>query len=285
MDVEVRHLRAFAAVAEARSFTAASRQLLLTQPALTRTIQQLEGIVGVTLLERTSRSVELTDAGRAFLTRIQAVLRDLDLATAEARGERDLRIGFPWALPDPWAHDIISAFEAATGATGRLVRRDDIVAALQRGDVDVAFVRHPVGDPDLTVVTLFDEPRVAAVSSRSPMADRDRLSWNELGEHPVVVNTQSGSTRPELWPVAHRPRQIIECDNYDEWITLVAADKGVGATPLSASSTHAHAGVVFIALTDAPPVSLCLVWHRQRVSALTRRFVDTAAAGRRPPRA
>lgn len=94
MDMELRHLRAFIAVSEAGTFTAAAKRLLITQPALTRTIQQLERILEVKLIERTSRSVALTQTGRAFRDRAQALLRDLDLATAEARGKRDLRIGF-----------------------------------------------------------------------------------------------------------------------------------------------------------------------------------------------
>src|SRR3712207_1338650 len=77
MDVELRHLRAFTAVATHRSFTAAGQELLIGQPALTRTVQQLEAALGVRLLERTSRSVRLTDAGQDFLDRTRAVLADL----------------------------------------------------------------------------------------------------------------------------------------------------------------------------------------------------------------
>ncbi len=101
MDVELRHLRAFTAVANHRSFTAAGRELLITQPALTRTVQQLEAALGVRLLERTSRSVQLTDVGRDFLDRTRAVLADLDGAILAARGQRELRLGFQWVLPDP----------------------------------------------------------------------------------------------------------------------------------------------------------------------------------------
>jgi DNA-binding transcriptional LysR family regulator len=278
MDVELRHLRAFGAVAEHRSFTAASRQLLVTQPALTRTIQQLEGVLGVRLLERSSRSVELTEVGRSFLARVQGVLRDLDLAIAEARGERELRIGFSWALPDPWARDVVAAFEGTTGAAARLMRRDDITTALESGEIDVAFVRYALTSTDATSLPLFDEPRVAAVSSRSPLAGRERIAWNELSRHPVIINSTSGSTRTDLWRPEHRPEQVIECDNYDEWIALIAAGRGVGATPLSASSTHAHAGVVFVTLTDAPPAPLLLACLPRRAGALVRRFVEAATA-------
>lgn len=278
MDVELRHLRAFAAVAEQRSFTAAARRLLITQPALSRTIRQLEAALGARLLERTSRSVELTDAGRSFLARVQGILRELDLATAEVRGERELRIGFSWVLPDPWATLAVAAFEHATGAGAHLIRRDDLGSALARGEVDVALVRHPLPGAEASTLTLFEEPRVAAVSTRSALAERERIAWNELAEHPIVVNTVSGSTRPELWAPEHRPARTIECGNYDEWIALVAAGRGVGATPLSATSTYAHAGVLFIPLLDAPGVPLLLTWLPRRAGPLVRRFAQVAAA-------
>lgn len=176
--------------------------------------------------------------------RAQALLRDLDLATAEARGQRDLRVGFSWALPDPWVSDVIAAFEEASGATTRLMRRDDISASLERNDIDIALSRRPLAGEHTASLTLFEEPRVAAVSSRSPLADHEVLDWNELGRHRIVINTTSGNTRLDLWDQEHRPKEVLECDNYDEWITLVAADKGVGATPRSASSAYGHAGVV-----------------------------------------
>ncbi|MEU8263659.1 LysR family transcriptional regulator [Micromonospora sp. NPDC048999] len=282
MDVELRHLRAFCAVAENRSFTTASKQLLITQPALSRTIQQLEAALGVRLLERTSRMVQVTDAGRGFLIRIQAILRDLDLATAELRGERDLRIGFSWALPDPWATETVATFEATTGAAAHLLRRDDIDAALARGEIDVALIRHEPASADATTVTLFEEPRIAAVSSRSPLAERDQIGWNELGTHPVILNTVTGSTRTELWRPEDRPKQVIECGNYDEWITLIAAGRGVGATPLSATSTHAHTGVVFVPLTGAPAAPMHIAWMPRKVGPLVRCFIEIAASSAWP---
>jgi DNA-binding transcriptional LysR family regulator len=115
MDVEVRHLRAFLAVARSGSFTRASEHLLITQPALTRTIQQLEAILQVTLLERTSRHVELTAAGREFCGHAERVLAELDAALASVRSHVAIRLGFSWLLPDPWAQHAVGQFEQATG--------------------------------------------------------------------------------------------------------------------------------------------------------------------------
>lgn len=282
MDVELRHLRAFVAVAENLSFTAASRLLMVTQPALTRTIQQLEQGLEVRLLERTSRSVRLTDAGRTFLRRSQVLLRDLDIAVAEARNERSLKIGFSWVLPTPWVTEVVETFEDTTGASARLMRRDDLATALERGEVDVALARHELTVPGTTSLILFNEPRVAAVSSRSALAKKERYSWNELARHPLVINTASGSTQIDLWDPAHRPENVVECDNYDEWIALIAADRGVGVTALSAASANTPAGVTFISLDDAPPASLRLARLPSRTGALTRRFIEAAAAHSRP---
>ena len=119
-----------------RSYTAASRELLVGQPALTRTVQQLEAALGVRLLERTSRSVQLTAAGQDFLDQVRGVLADLDRAILAARGQQELRLGFQWVLPEPWATASITGFEQATGATVTLLRRDDVDSDLARGDRD-----------------------------------------------------------------------------------------------------------------------------------------------------
>jgi DNA-binding transcriptional LysR family regulator len=278
MDVELRHLRAFATVATHRSFTAASRELLITQPALTRTVQQLEAALGVRLLERTSRSVRLTDVGQDFLDRIRAVLADLDRAMLAARGQQELRLGFQWVLPDPWATETIDRFERATGATVILLRRDDIDSDLERGDLDLAITRTRLTARGTVQTPLFDEDRVAAVSTRSPLARKDHIDWLELAEEPIVVNTVNGTTQPDSWPEQHRPTQVVTCSNYDEWLQLVAAGRGVGAVPRSAARTGTHPGVTFIPLTGAPPVSVCLGYRPRLSNPLVRQFVDHATA-------
>jgi DNA-binding transcriptional LysR family regulator len=277
MDLQLRHLRAFVAVASEGSFTAAARQLLITQPALTRTIQQLEAHLEVQLFERNTRSLNLTAPGEEFLARVGPILRDLDVAVAQARSERVLRVGFEWALPDPWAAELVEAFEAATGARVNMTRHDGAITSLLDNDIDVALTRQRVEHLEQVVaIPLFDEERVAAVSARSSLAHQDQLAFNELAHMPLVVNTVSGATWPELWPPDHRPQEVRECSNYDEWLALIAADQGVGTTPLSSSRTHDHAGVRYLRLTGAPRVHLHLVLRTGNANPLVRRFVEAA---------
>jgi DNA-binding transcriptional LysR family regulator len=169
VDVEIRHLRAFAAVARCRSFSHAAQELSITQPALSRTIAQLEAALGVRLLDRTSRRVEHTDAGAAFLRQAERVIASFDDAVATARGRATLRLGFSWLLPAPWAQRTISSFEESTGASVTLVRTDDPVHALQQGSVDVAVVRGDAARPrPVRTVRLYEEARYAVCARQSP---------------------------------------------------------------------------------------------------------------------
>ncbi|MEU7187535.1 LysR family transcriptional regulator [Streptomyces sp. NPDC045369] len=279
MEVELRHLRAFVTVAERRTFTAASHELLITQPALSRTVRQLEETVGTRLLHRTPNGVELTETGGELYGRLRGVLRDLDAALAAAGGHAGLRIGFQWALPDPWTSDLLAAFETATGARATLLRRDDIVAALHSGDVDAALVRGDVHASGVTGAPLFQEDRLAAVAAGSPLTAGGELDWSELSAHPLVVNTVSGATSPDDWPPENRPAQVVECGSYDEWLAIIAAGRGIGSTTTSAARTHTHARVTYLPLRNAPQVALHLLWPTRRTGdPLLRRFRELAHA-------
>src|SRR4051812_24667568 len=115
MDIELRHLRAFVAVAEERSFTYAAAGLHITQPALSRTIRQLEEALRVKLIARTSRSFDLTREGREFHDRARRILADLDEAVRGARGSAVFRLGFSWLLPSPWAQQAAARFTEVSG--------------------------------------------------------------------------------------------------------------------------------------------------------------------------
>ncbi|MET8642312.1 LysR family transcriptional regulator [Streptomyces sp. NPDC004096] len=279
MDVELRHLRAFAAVAHHRSFTRAAEELLITQPALSRTVTQLESALSVRLLDRSSRHVELTGTGREFLTRVEHVLAALDQALAAARREITIRLGFSWLLPDPWAQDAVNQFTRTTGASVALVRRDDPIRGLQQGTIDIALVRGEFTAPrSARAVHLYDEPRIAVCSQNCDLARSDHLDWADVPRRPLVVNTVSGTTGPWSWPAGQGPEQIVETTNFDEWLESVAADRGIGVIPEIARRRISHSAIRYIPLTGAPPSPVSLVYLPHAQQALIRGFLEAAVA-------
>ncbi|MCG8970335.1 LysR family transcriptional regulator [Streptomyces sp. CL12-4] len=275
--IELRHLRAFAAVARHRSFTRAAEQLLTAQPALSRTVAQLETALGVRLLERSTRRVELTATGSVFLSHAERTLAAFDQAVAAARGESELRLGFSWLLPDPWAQHTIARFEQDTGARVTLVRSDNPLDGLDRLSVDVALLRgtQPVPQP-LCTMHLYDEARTAVCARGSEPTTGDRLNWNDAPQWTLVVNTTSGTTGPWSWPTGHGPRHIVETTNFDEWLESVAAGRGIGIVPSTAEHRIRHPALRFLPLDAAPPVPLRLAYHPHTHPTLLRHFLDAA---------
>ncbi|MFD7405972.1 LysR family transcriptional regulator [Streptomyces sp. NPDC059866] len=279
MEVELRHLRAFSAVARLHSFSRAAQELSITQPALSRTIAQLEGALSVRLLDRTARRVDLTDAGAEFLPHAERVLSTLGQALAAARRTVTLRLGFSWLLPDPWAQQAVSGFETATHTTVTLVRSDDPVQALLGRAVDVAVLRGDVTSPrPVRTVHLYDETRIAVCARQCALAERDRLDWTEVKEWPLVVNTVSGTTRPDSWTADQRPKQIVETANFDEWVETVAANRGIGIVPEVARHRTPHPALRFVDLTNAPPIPVSLIHLPDGPRTLIRRFLEAAVA-------
>ncbi|AEW92849.1 MULTISPECIES: LysR family transcriptional regulator [Streptomycetaceae] len=278
MDVELRHLRAFVSVARHRSFSRAAEELLISQPALSRTIAQLEGGLDVRLLDRSSRHVEPTDTGAEFLVHAERVLATLDEALAVVSHRVTLRLGFSWLLPDPWAQRTVSRFEETTGASVALTRTDDPLHALRQRTVDIALVRGDVDAPrGARVVRLCDEQRVAVCSEHCDLVRLGHLDWTDVQHWPLVVNVVSGTTGPWSWPVDQRPARIIETTNYDEWLETVAADRGIGIVPDAARRRTRHPALRFVPLTNAPPSPVSLVHLPDTRPTLIRRFLEAAA--------
>lgn len=280
--VELRHLRGFLAVADELSFTHAADRLRVGQPALTRTVRALEESIGTRLLDRTTRQVELTDAGRRLRDDLAPLLTRIDTTLRTAAGAEPplLRLGFTSVLPEMCV-PLTAAFKAATGAGVRLVRRDAPLAGLASGACDVAVVRGeiPQGSPVRSRV-LLREPRTAVVARGSAeLAGRRVVDWSELAELPLVVNTVTGTTRPELWPEGRRPRIACTADNFDEWLEAVAAGHGVGVATEPVARRHSHPSLRYVRLKNAPPVTVHLAVPARDAHPLAERYLAQFSDG------
>jgi DNA-binding transcriptional LysR family regulator len=195
-DATLRQLRYFAALADELHFGKTASSLGISQPALTRQIQNLEKFVGTALFERTQRSVSLTAAGAAFAARARETLshhdRSLEAArNAAARGGDSLAIGFESCAP---FHDFPSVVLEFLGRYPRTrlasfqMSGPEQAEALIRHRIDLGFVHPPVPDHEqFTFDSVAEEPFVAALPSTHRLASRKRVPAAELAKEKFVL--------------------------------------------------------------------------------------------------
>src|SRR5436189_903274 len=200
VEMELRHLRYYVAVAEAGSLTvAAGRKLHTSQPSLSRQIRDLEDEVGTQLLRRNARGIELTPAGRAFLDHARSVLSQVEAATEAAR-----RVAHPakpcFAMGFLTGHELTWMPEALQILHDELPNIDvmissqyspQLASALVKGTVDAAFLRRERGVPDLAFRLLVKEPLVLVLPSDHRLAALKAISPEDLaGETFVTVSNR-----------------------------------------------------------------------------------------------
>jgi DNA-binding transcriptional LysR family regulator len=193
--IELRHLRYFRAVADELHFGRAAARLAVSQPALSVQIRQLEEMVGARLLDRHSRQVALTDAGRVLDEAARRLLRDVDAAVAATRqasaGEVGLlRVGFGPTLMLSTLAQVVRTFRLRYPGV-RVELRELATAeqmdALVRGELDVGFVRGAEADPRLHVERFAREPLLIALNRDHPLAGAARVPLSALAHDPWVL--------------------------------------------------------------------------------------------------
>ncbi len=278
MDIELRHLRCFLAIANEQNITRAAAVLHMTQPALSRTLRQLEDDLGIRLVDRSTRHLMLTSEGVAFRTRAELVMSALaDALDTAALRTRALRVGHSWSAIGEYTSRILTVWEAEHPNEPLELRRiDERSAGVVRGITDVAVVRGDITEPYLTVEVLYFEPRVAAVHIDNPLADADVLQLSQLTPFSVVNNVVSGTTTAALWNGQPSQPSIIGVSNTDDWLMVISSGRAVGVTPSSTRLTYSHPNVVYIPLADAPPVPVSIAWRTDASHAAIADFVALA---------
>ena len=204
MNVSLRQLRAFVAVATSQSFSRAADALALTQPAVSRNVTELEQALGLQLLYRTTREVEPTEAGRLLLGNVQRVLEDLDACLQEVQGLATQGRGRVKVASSPTlsAHllpqCIARAKQQSPGVSIQLLDRiqSDVLLSVRSGEVDFGVVIDPSEKQDLHAQTILTEPFCLVCLSSDKLARKKEVHWAELAGQPLVLlDHASGSRR------------------------------------------------------------------------------------------
>jgi DNA-binding transcriptional LysR family regulator len=280
----------FVAVAEELHFGRAARRLHMSQPPLSTQIQRLEQEIGVRLLRRTKRSVELTAAGKVFLDEARATLRQAARAAGRARaadrGEVGrLDLGVIDAALYGVAPEVIRRFSERYPEVELTVserRGDEQLALIAAGRLHAGFVHPSPGHPELVVEALHTEPFVLAMPETHPLAAREHVSLAEVCAQPLIQAPRS--VNPEGYDRmigicrerGLRPNIAREASPKQTIIALVAAGLGVSVVP-AALRRHPYPGVVYRPVEDAGlTITTALAWRRQNPDPTVLAFLDVA---------
>jgi DNA-binding transcriptional LysR family regulator len=244
--MEIRQLKAFMAIADARTFTAAALRIHYTQAALSMQIKQLEREVGVPLFTRMPRRVVLTEAGEKLMSRAQHILREHDAALAElaelagAKHGR-LRLGSASGMVSADSLPAIlkklrrahpHAEVSVTSGTS-----EELVKKILAGETDVAFISLPVQARNVETELLSQDQLVAIASPRHALAGQRVVSAFALAGEKLILGERGGNTRrliDEFFAEAGlKPTVAMELSRQAAIKNMVAADMGVGIVPLS----------------------------------------------------
>ncbi len=285
--IELRHLRYFVAVAQELHFGRAAERLGITQPVLSDQIRRLETLLGVQLLHRTKRVVQLTEPGKSFLVDVIQVLEQTDAAIATVRRAAQgkfgkLAIGYTGPALYTVLPEIVRTFRDRNPNIEITLHEHCTPAqeaALFADKIHVAFL-HPPIDSNVQLQTVLQEPMVVALPENHPLAHRSFLSIKELAQDSFILFPRD--IGPYLYSqiiglcnrAGFNPRVVQEATPQPTMIGLVAA--GIGIAFVSASmQTISRPGVVYRQLQEeAPTLQLAIAWKNEQKSPVLQNFLN-----------
>ena len=295
MNVELRHLRYFLAVADELHFGRAAARVGIAQPALSQQIKRLEIAIGTDLFNRSTREVRLTAAGAALRPHATHAIEDAEngvlAAVRASRGEVGrVAVGFIETAAGMLVPAAVRRFRADRPEVELILRElgvDQQIEELRSGTLDVGIVRPPVEASDLLFETVVDEGLLAAVPATHPLANGRRVSAAALAEEPLIA--LSREVVPGLFDQVIEllgehggPRRAAqEATSIQAVLGLVAADLGVALLPASVQ-TLSREGVTFVPLDESPRSEMRTVCRRDDLSPLVVAFLDAARPAATP---
>jgi DNA-binding transcriptional LysR family regulator len=294
--MDLRHLRYFVAVAEERHFGRAATRLHMAQPPLSQQIRQLETELEVVLLRRTTRRVDLTAAGAAYLVRASEILASVDAAAEEARRVAEGLVGrvvigcvgsATYSLLPALARTLREELPGIDFAFRGEMLVPDQVAGLLAGRIDLALLRPPVDEAALRVTTLRRESLIVALPEGHSLARRKRLRVADLRDEEFIVHAGHGRSVMHGLVTAlcreagFEPRVRHEVAETSTLVTFVAAGLGVALVPEPVAALGV-AGATYRPLVPAARIDLAVATRADEDAPHVERVLAVLSRGLTP---
>ncbi|WP_410672145.1 LysR family transcriptional regulator [Amycolatopsis sp. cmx-4-68] len=274
MDLDLRLVRYFTVVAEHLNFGRAASALQLAQPSLSRQIQRLEHQLGVRLFDRTPQGSHLTDAGRAFLPRAQALLHAADQAGRAARSAalaQAITVGYVADLAiTPAVRELRRRHPGAHVSTRHLNWQDTHALPERRVDALVTRLPLPFRTDRLRVTILYDEPRVLVVPTTHRFAGKESVTLDDLADEQFVACTSS----PTLWS---GPLEPSIDDSFEDKLELVADGRALAILPAGDRRSTLRPDLATVPVEGIDPCQVVLATRAHDPNPLATAFHTIAA--------
>lgn len=285
--VELRHLRYFLAVAEEKHFGRAADRLHMAQPPLSSQIKQLEAELGTVLLERTTRRVDLTEAGALLMERAQQILADVEAAKFDVaevgRGAAGvLRLGFAGTATYRLMPEIVRTSRERLPLVRLQISGEMLTPqmeeALLENRLDIAVLRPPVRSAEIELENIQASDLVIALHRQHRLAaEHGPISIEELAAENIVSYPQGSSVASVVAELARRagfrPRIVQEATETSTLIALVGAGLGIGFLPGS-QSLPLNSSIVIRPLAGEVSLGMAIAWKTGNDSPLLASFIQ-----------
>jgi len=289
MKIELRQIRYFEAVAAELNFHKASEHLHISQPALSRAIQQLENRLGTTLFERSSRNVELTPAGKVFLENCQSISQQVNnlekrVTQASLGVAGNLMIGYTGFSIAGVLPNIIKTYNNLHPGINLTL---DSIPSYQQIDMlinkklDFGFLTAPINDSALNYILVQKDPLVVILHVDHPLAKQEEIELSSLANEPFIIGTEAHEARYNAIMKAiclnegFLPKVKQIAFNHEAVVGFVSANMGVALYP-SCLSNYLRNDVTtrpLIINSDAE-ITTALAWNKESTDVIHQRFID-----------
>jgi DNA-binding transcriptional LysR family regulator len=276
MNVSLPQLKAFAAVARQKSFTKAAAELGLTQSAISRSVRELEEEIDQRLFDRTTRQVELTDAGEHLSQRICHLIEEVEQTLRESHGNGKPSHGVVQIATDPvlssmalpaWLAGCRKAWPGI-GITLRDKAQECVLQSVRSGEVDFGIAADPVAGDDLYCEPLCMDSYCAVLPAEHPLAVRDVIGWGDLNDAAVMAldqhcGLQTGVEKAlATYHVRVGSMQLL--GHFTTILGMAALGQGVGIVPSRTMTNGLVAGAVMRPLQPQVTCTVKLVRRKSR---------------------
>lgn len=275
--MDIRHLQYFLEVARHKSFTKAAQSLFITQPTISKTIKSLEEELGVHLLDRIGKQVELTDAGIAIERQAQVIVKSFQNLSSELSDLMNLkrghiRIGLPPMIGASFFPQVIGEFHKAYPEITLQLFEDGakkVEVDVASGALDIGVVVWPTGEDVFEYFPFVEDKLNVLVHPEHRLAGRTRITLNELADDSFVLFQENFALHDRIIEECVRcgfqPKVVYESSQWDMIAEMVAAKLGVALLPDTMCRELDPKRVRVLQLQDSViPWNLAMIWRKDR---------------------